>query len=67
MESSKLELHEKPVSLHALLRRFYADFESQAEMKNIRFKLDYRGDKTCRSGSTRRSLKRSYSTTWPTP
>lgn len=45
MESDKLELHEKPVSLPALLRRFYADFESQAEMKNIRFKLDYRGDK----------------------
>ncbi len=41
MESGKLELHEEPVVLHALLLRVISSFESLAEVQNIQLQFEY--------------------------
>ncbi|MCB9324061.1 MAG: response regulator [Lewinellaceae bacterium] len=44
MESNKLELHETPVTLYPLLRRYCSAFESQAHVMGISLTQDYQAN-----------------------
>lgn len=58
LEAGKTELLETPTTFYPWFRQLFSAFESQAEMKRIRYELDFRADREAGFGVDRKRLEK---------